>query len=155
MSSHRLIHPQWLCDSDQVPDRDSGISFRVDPEGRLDVLHRLQRRLLPDPHPSRLLSIFMVCSRGSGLPVSGSVLRSVHSSSFHQGLLPDIGVGASAGCASSSVSQQLVGCGRVIASSPSPSRSNAPVVPGPGHCDCERRIFIFVIVLSSFSLEAP
>ena len=66
--------------------------------GGLDVLHGPQIRLLPDPQPFRLPSLSLVCSRGSGLPVLGPVLQSVHSSSgFHHGLILGIGVGALAG----------------------------------------------------------
>ena len=132
-AGHQFVHPQWLCDTDQVPDGDSGIGFGVDTEGALDVLHGPQIRLLPDPQPFRLPSLSLVCSRGSGLPVLGPVLQSVHSSSgFHHGLFLGIGVGALAGCASPPVSRRLADCCRVFASSPSPSRSSAPVMLGPG-----------------------
>ena len=74
-TSHWFIHPQWLCHTDQVPDGDCNISFEVDLEGRLDVLHRPQRHLLPNPHPSGLLPLSQIYSRRSGVPVSSLALN--------------------------------------------------------------------------------
>ena len=97
-----------------VPDGDSCVGFGVDPKGRLDVLNQPQRPLIPDPHPSGLSPVSPVCSRRSGVPVSSLVLQPVYgSTSLHQGLLPDIRIGASVSCPSPLVSRRLADCCRV------------------------------------------
>ena len=56
------------------------------------------RKSLRGPHLARGPGVGPPCSRRSGVPVSSLMLWLVHdSTSLHQGLLPDIGVGTSAG----------------------------------------------------------
>ena len=87
------------------------------------------------PHPFGLSAVSPVCSGGSGVPVSSSLLRPVHNpTGLFQGLLSDIRMGASARHVPPPVSGRLTGCSGVSASFPSSSQSSAPVMPGHGHC---------------------
>ena len=70
-AGHQFVYPQRLCDADQVPGGDSGVSLGVYLE---------QGPLLPNPHSSGLSLLPLVRFRGSGLPVSSPVLQPVHSS---------------------------------------------------------------------------
>ena len=93
---HRSVCPQRLRDADKVQDGDSGDSLGVYREGGLDVLDKPQGRLLPDSHPSGLLTVPSVLSWEScRLPVLCPVLWPVHSSTgVYQGLRSETRVGA-------------------------------------------------------------
>ena len=98
---HRSVGTEWLRHSDEVPHGDSGISFRVDQEGELDVLHRPERHLLPDSCPSGISAVSSLLSWRMDLSVPCIVLRSVCGpAGVYQSFCSGFGVGALEGHAS-------------------------------------------------------
>ena len=101
VNRYRSVDTEWLCHSDEVPHGDSGVSFRVDQERGLDVLHRPERRLLPDSCPSGIPAVSSLLSRRMGLSIPCVVLRSVHDpTGVYQSLCSGFGVGSLVGRAS-------------------------------------------------------
>ena len=72
----RPLPPQRVCKTNSVQDGDCLLSPPLSQRGRLPSIHRPERCLLPDPHPSLLLEVSPFRLRRDGPPVQSHLLRS-------------------------------------------------------------------------------
>ena len=90
----RPLSPQQVCKTNSVQYKDCLLSPPLSQRGRLPSIHRPERCLLPDPHPSLLPEVALFHLRRDGPPVQSSLLRVINRpTGLHTGVRYSVGLG--------------------------------------------------------------